>query len=416
MRSLDPAGPWPVFAALLLVPQWVPAQDALPVGVHRMVLDCPGGELPFSLQLSTDGRGGVQAFLGNGSERIRVPEVQTRGELVLRFPHFDSELRLGSGTALEGVWIKRRGKHESTRIPVRRSPAPGRFCFSRPAIGSAPRDWCIGRFRVKFARSADPAVGVFRRVDGQDHDLEGTFLTTLGDYRFLAGNTYHRGFSLSCFDGAHAFLFRAEHQQADNSIRGEFWSSDTWHETWTGVRDDHAALPDGFGLTRCTEGVRLGGTILRDLTGKQRTLDDAALRGTVRLIDVFGSWCPNCHDHGSYLAELHRRYAAKGLRVIGVAFEQDDDFARSVRQVRAFAKRHRATFPMWIGGVADKKGATTALRLLDRVRAFPTTLFVDRRGVVRGVYQGWSGPAAKSENARLRQRFEQRIDELLAEK
>ena len=48
------------------------------------------------------------------------------------------------------------------------------------------------------------------------------------------------------------------------------------------------------------------------------------------------------------------------------------------------------------------------------MRSFPTTIFVDRRGQVRGVYQGWSGPATGEAHARLRRRFEALVEELLA--
>ena len=87
----------------------------------------------------------------------------------------------------------------------------------------------------------------------------------------------------------------------------------------------------------------------------------------------------------------------------------------SARQVRAFVDRHGATFPILIGGLSDKAAATASLSLLDRVRSFPTTIFVDRRGQVRGVYQGWSGPATGATHTRLRQRFEQLIEDLLDE-
>ena len=392
------------------------AQAALPMGTHRMVLDCPGGELPFHLQLTGDGAGGLLAFVINGSERIAVPEVVAGEQLALRFPHYDSELvldwRRGKG-ALAGEWIKRRGNGEPTRMKVHASPAPARFAIGADAIGTAPADWCLGRFRVAFAKSDDPAVGEFRRAQGPYHDLEGTFLTTLGDYRYLAGNQRVRGFSLSCFDGAHAFLFHAEHVQGDDSIRGEFWSSDTWHETWTAVRDEHAALPDGFGLTKWRDGAKPGDAVFHDLDGRTHTLDDDGFAGTVRVVELFGTWCPNCHDHGAYMVELQRRYAERGLKIVGIAFEHDADAGRSARQVRAFAARHGATYPIWIGGLSDKQLAGAALGWLDRVRAFPTTLFVDRAGVVRGIYQGFSGPATGAEHARLRERFETLIETML---
>jgi thiol-disulfide isomerase/thioredoxin len=182
------------------------------------------------------------------------------------------------------------------------------------------------------------------------------------------------------------------------------------------VPDNEAALPDGWSLTRKRDGAEVKAITGRDLLGNARSIDDERWRGKVRVLDVFGTWCPNCHDHAAYLAELHRRYAERGLVIIGLAFEHGDDFERSVQQVKRFRERHRADFPVLIAGSSDKAKATESLGLLDRVRAFPTTIFVDRQGVVRGVYQGWSGPATGDAETRLRERFEQMIDTLLAER
>lgn len=406
-------------SAFLAIAAAVPAQSAFPMGTHRMVITCPGGELPFYLQLDGDGRGDWAVSIRNGSERIDVPDVREHGdEMVLGFPHYDSELRLRIDVAqsrIAGEWIKRRGEGKTTRMKVQNAPAPQRFAATPTQADGASEDWCVGRFRVRFDRAEQPAVALLQRARGSYHDLEGTFLTTLGDYRYLAGNVRDRGFSLSCFDGAHAFLFDAEHDPDTGGMRGDFWSSDTWHETFTAVRDDDAALPDGFGLTATAAGRDLGTTTLHTLDGEARTLEHDGLAGTVRVVEIFGTWCPNCHDHGEYLAGLHRRYAGRGLQVVGIACEHRGDRERSARQVRAFAARHGVDYPIWLGGSSDKADATEHLGFVDRVRAFPTTLFVDRQGRVRHVYQGWSGPATGAEHERLKERFEAIVEQLLAE-
>lgn len=411
-------------ALLLLLASAIAAplagQSTWPLGTHRMAIQCPGGELPFYLQLEADDEGGLAASIQNGSERIAVPRIeQQHGVMVLAFDHYDSELRLkvsADETSLSGEWLKRRGDGATTRMAVHSTPGKTRFRAATTPAASAPADWCVGRFAVTFSASRDQAVGLLRRADGRHHDLEGTFLTTLGDYRYLAGNVHGDDLALSCFDGAHAFLFHATYDRDANTIRGDFWSSDNWHETWTAVRDDHAALPDGFGLTTTRADIKLGDTRLEALDGTPRTLDDEGLRGTVRVVEIFGTWCPNCHDHGEYLGKLHRRYQDRGLQVVGIACEHQSDRDRKVRQVRAFAERHQTSYPIWLGGSSNKAETTRKLGFVDRVRAFPTTLFIDMQGKVRGVYQGWSGPAAGDAHERLVQRFEALVEQLLAER
>ena len=392
-------------------------QSAFPMGAHRLVIETPGGDLPFRLHLEGDGAGGLLAFVVNGSESIRVPEVIAKEKIILRFPHYDSEIVLDVDDAaprLSGHWVKRRGRGKTTRMRVISKPSRTRFPISAESEGPG-REAFAGRWKVAFAKSDDPAVGQFGNDPLHPTACRGTFLTTLGDYRYLSGNAHGGVMHLSCFDGAHAFLFRAG-LQADGSLKGDFWSSDSWHETWTATRDDKAALPDGWKLTSWKQDADLSRVRVRDLEGRVRTLDDPAWRGHPRLIEVFGSWCPNCHDHGAYMAELHRRYEDKGLKIVGLAFEHDEDFARSARQVETFMKRHDAHFPVLIAGLSDKTKATASLGILDRVRSFPTTIFIDAKGRLRGIYQGWSGPATGDAHKRLRSRFEELIEAMISER
>ncbi len=97
-----------------------------------------------------------------------------------------------------------------------------------------------GRWKVRFETSERPAVGVF---EARGSDVTGTFLTSTGDDRFLAGS-YERGrLRLSCFDGAHAFLFDA--RATGERLAGTFHSGNAWTETWSATRDaeESAALP-----------------------------------------------------------------------------------------------------------------------------------------------------------------------------
>ena len=52
----------------------------------------------------------------------------------------------------------------------------------------------------------------------------------------------------------------------------------------------------------------------------------------MRLIVIFGTWCPNCYDQTKYLVELDERYGDKGLSILGLAFEFGDDLDRQRRR------------------------------------------------------------------------------------
>ncbi len=59
-----------------------------------------------------------------------------------------------------------------------------------------------------------------------------------------------------------------------------------------------------------------------DLNGKIVSNTDARFQGKVVLVNVTGSWCPNCHDEAPFLAELYRKYRSQGLEVVALSFEE----------------------------------------------------------------------------------------------
>lgn len=391
------------------------APDDLQLGRWRAWLDSPGGELPFALFLEEEG-GALTAAIGNGSERIAIPELHRGGQrITLKMPHYDSVLRAevsADGLRMTGEWTKRTGAESWAQLPFHAEAGSTRRFLPRAGAGASRAGAVAPRYRVAFESDDAPAVGMFEV--GADGAATGTFLTATGDYRWLAGDLSGDRLRLSCFDGAHAFLFEATVAE-DGALAGEFWSRDSWHETWTATPDPDAALPDPFEETSWVAGTSLAGLVLPDVDGRARSLADPAFDGRVRLLQVFGTWCPNCHDETAFLVELHERYRDRGLSIVGLAFELTGDARRDAEQVRVFAERFGAEWPILVAGLADKATATEQLPLLDRVRSYPTTIFLDAQDRVRHVHTGWTGPATGDAHDEVRAEFVALVEGLLAE-
>ncbi len=377
--------------------------------IYRAVLRSPGGALPFTLELPAPGTAGAGA-VRNGEERIAI-EVGWQGDTVrLRFPPYDSTITAerGEDGGLRGEWHKRRGTGEATRMEfvATRGDAPRFADSTRPPADAAGID---GRWRVQFAKDRYPAAATL--AAGPDGNARGTFETTLGDYRYLAGHWSGARLRLSCFDGAHAFLFHAELDR-EGGLAGDFWSSDQWHEEWNAQRDPDAALPDAFALTHATDLVPAKELRFTAVDGGEVALGDLlGERGTV--LYLFGTWCPNCNDAGAVMAALHRTYAERGVRVIGLAFEHDDEPAAVRARIADYRSHHDLPFVVLHAGPANKTRASEAFPLLDAVRAYPTTVFLDGDGDPIAVHTGFSGPATGAVHARLKARFESLVERLL---
>lgn len=349
------------------------------------------------------------AALINGAERIPVDVEVGEDTLELKIPHYDSTIRLSmdgadGGMQGTGTWRKRRGPDEWVQMDARVTRERERESDPIAAQRFA------GRWEVQFSKSSDPAVGIFRVTDGGR--VEGTFLTTTGDYRFLAGTAVGGRMSLSCFDGAHAFSFESQLRE-NGDIEGDFRSANTWHETFTATRNERAALPDSFRQTLVNQNVRLADFEFPDVNGKPVNLDSDRFRGKPRVVYVFGSWCPNCHDAAAYLSTLEKTYADQGLSILGLAFELTGDFTRDARQVKRYLARHQCSYPVLIAGTADKAKASKTFPLLDRVRSYPTTIFIDRSGKITAVHTGFSGPATGEAYEQLKLKFTNEIESIL---
>tara|TARA_R110002072_G_scaffold42064_2_gene117365 strand:- start:23639 stop:25063 length:1425 start_codon:yes stop_codon:yes gene_type:complete len=428
--------------------------------VYRVEIMTPGGPLPFVMKTELRYDKSVSRMSGrpilvlvNGEERIDAEPSKsetssyyeeqgyeshfirrTHTQRTISFPQYDSELSWDqwTGFGLEpqatwaGFWKKRRGEAWVelpllvTQLDWSTVPADeqrfDKLPLMIPSSDGHPDGYTNemleqysfeGRWSVDFESSDELAVGVFA-VD-ENQLATGTFLTTTGDYRFLSGRVDRGLMRLSTFDGAHAFLFHARLQD-DGSIVGDFWSGNWHHETWTAVCDDDAQLPDAFEQTTVTDPEAIEELVFKDLDGTPtRVLDVLDRSGAkARIIEIFGSWCPNCSDAGRELVSLKESFG-DDLAIVGLAFEITEDFGRSVEQVKRHHEHIGSDWPILIGGLYDKDKATETLGFLDRVRSYPTLVFLDEQNQVQAVHSGFSGPATGEAYTKQRVRFEELI-------
>lgn len=383
----------------------------IPEGIWRVEFVVPGGMLPVSLELSRTADGLTAAFI-NGPERVSVPRAIEQGHrLELEFPAFNNRL-VGewNGRTLDGTLtlIKRGGVVQE--IPFRARPGVEyRFV---PRQSGAQAD-VSGRWAVTFVDDdgvETPAIGEFTQ---QGNGVLGTFLTETGDYRYLAGELIGEQLLISTFDGAHLFLFAAR-LDAGGELRGDFWSGNAWHETWTARRDPDANLADAFAMTFLKPGYERLAFTFPDLEGKPVSLSDSRFAGKVVLVTLAGTWCPNCHDEARFLAPFYEAYREQGLEVVALLYEHFDDFGQAAAQARKFRDELGIEYPLLIAGYSDKQAAAETLPMLNRVLAFPTTIFIDRNGEVRRIHTGFTGPGTGQHFEKFTAEFEDYVRSLLA--
>lgn len=382
-------------------------------GKWRVAIQSPGGELPFFIEVS-EKEEGLTASVRNGEELLPFTSVDLKGSKVrFTFDHYDSYLEGNidpTGHRIEGEWSRRSMGGERTRMAFYATleQAPRFLPHSSSQITDILKD-ISGEWIVAFGDDPDtPAAGIFKQ-DGSI--VTGTFLTTVGDYRYLAGSYENGRLRLSVFDGAHAFLFDAMMDEG-GELSGDFWSRDTYHTTWHGKRGS-VEMPDPFQLTQLTNDEGHFRFRFPNLEGKLISDEDPQFIEKPLIVVVFGSWCPNCNDEIPYLQKLYDQYHSQGLEIVGLANEFTGDFDQDRDIVRLFAQKYRVEFPLLIVGVADKKKTAETLSDLNHVLSYPTTIFLDRHHRVQKIHTGFTGPGTGAHYDRLQESFVQIIESML---
>jgi peroxiredoxin len=389
----------------------------LPLGIWRGVLKTQGKEIPFNFTVEQGKTKNYTVIIHNAEERLRLDEVTVKSDSVqIVMGVFESEIRAKLvGKKLIGVW-KKQHPTRPYELPFE-AEAGVNTRFEVPAEEEITNENVDGTYAVDFKDKQGgltKAVGVFKQTG---HKVTGTFLTTTGDYRYLEGNFHTGTLRLSCFDGSHAYLFEAQFSTVNNqkTLTGNFWAGKSGHETWTATFDPNAKLPEASSITGMKPGKDRLDFTFPDLQGKPVSLSDARFKNKVVVVQLLGSWCPNCMDETAYLAPFYKANKQKGLEIVGLGYEYSPEFDKAKARLEKLKARFQIEYPLLVAGTADKTAAAQGLSSLKSVEAFPTTIIIDKKGKVREVHTGFSGPGTGKYYEEWKASFEKQIAALLVE-
>jgi hypothetical protein len=103
------------------------------------------------------------------------------------------------------------------------------------------------------------------------------------------------------------------------------------------------------------------------------------------------------------------------LEIVSLQFEHFGDFERAAQATRRFRQHYGVEYTTLIAGISDKDEAAKKLPMLKSFVAFPTTVFIDRKGNVRKIHTGFTGPATGDHYIQFVNELKSTLDQLLAE-
>ncbi|MGJ5641436.1 TlpA family protein disulfide reductase [Formosa sp. S-31] len=397
-----------LFSCLFLLNCKEKTQPKLALGVWRATLETKGNDvLPFNFKVESDST----LVVFNAEEKIFVNEITYKNDsIVIKLPVFDSYIKakMYGDSLLEGAYIK----DELKRTVPFKAVFNDVFRFEakdKPLVDVS------GNWETTFSPDSEDssqAKGIFVQ---QGQRVTGTFRTTTGDYRFLEGVMDGDSLKLSAFDGSHAFLFTA--QVEDSTLSGMFYSGNHYKEPFIAKRNDAFQLADADSLTFLKPGYDAISFSFPDETGKLVSLSDPQFKDKVVVVQLMGTWCPNCLDETKYFKSYLDNYPSNDVAFVGLAFEYAKTEEQAFKNIDRLKKRLDIQYPVLLAqtGSTSKQSAQEKLPMLNTVLSYPTAIFIDKKGKVRKIHTGFNGPATGDLYENYKEEFEQFMAMLLSE-
>jgi thiol-disulfide isomerase/thioredoxin len=378
------------------------SQNLAQLGEDQKIVDY--FELPFNMLVEYEGSE-MKAYLLNGPEKIEIEHVHlgrdastAKDTLMMRMTAFDTYMDgFYEENTIEGYWVVnyKTGyripyiitfgeEHRFTKIPV-----------------DDTEDFS-GDWKMVFDYDKNPYTGIAEFTQTHN-ELNGTIRTETGDYRYLQGNAYADKLRLSVFDGAHAFLFSGTLDQ--DTIYGEFRSGKHYKTKWYATKDKKFQLANPNEMTKATTQAPI------DFSYKSSDGTNFALSSLpsdkLTIVNIMGTWCPNCKDEINYLKEL-KATGKYNLSIVSLAFERYKDESKALEKLSSYKSTMDVDWPIVLGGYADKAANSEQLEFIDKLYSYPTMLILDGDKVIKHIHTGFSGPATSKYEA-----FKSEMDNLL---
>jgi len=339
--------------------------------------------LPFIFNIANGKE--LHTILQNGSEKIMLAtEYFGADSAVMNFPVYQSRIVANfTDSTMTGYFEKTDSKDYRVPFSAKRGIKEREQGETNACCTLAPR------WQVVFAGNGKqtPAIGEFNLMNNR---VRGSFLTESGDYRFLEGSLFGNNFTLYGFDGGYLQVFKAELLAGDTLI-GHYYSGLTGYKTWVATPSETFQLANPENISVLKPGLDSISFSYPGIDGNPVAYNPARYAGQMVVLQITGSWCPNCKDQGAFLQQLQNNLGDK-MVLMGIAFERMGTLEASIAAAKKSKDDLGLQYPVGIAQYSSSQVAEEVFPFLDRIRGYPTLVIIDKKGVVHKIYTGFAGP------------------------
>lgn len=364
---------------LLLLPLFTFAQDG---DLWRIEFDTEGGKLPIHLLIDQEN---VTSYFVDADKKMAFDRTNWNKEslhMVMDLYDLEFVLKIDGDTGTG--YMNKRG----TDLLYRQAPFTASKNNSTRFDGGNGKVQLAGRYEMTFRTVGTerdrPVVGVFEV--GKNNTVTGSLLTRSGDYSHLQGNIIGDSLYLSAIITS-PILYKAK-IEGDSLVGGEQFSVFDKGSDFYAVANDDFDLDDATKRTYLNEGYDRFDFTFKNVFDEEISLSDARFAGKITIVQILGTWCPNCLDETKFLMDYRAKHP--DLEVIGLAFERSEDPDYAFPKIMKFVERFGVDYPVLLAG--STQNANEKLPQLNHIMAFPTSIVVDKNGEVRKIHTGFAGP------------------------
>jgi thiol-disulfide isomerase/thioredoxin len=365
----------------------------------RLNLSLQGQNLPFILEHKKN-----KWILHNQGERIVLATLKSDTHSVeLEFPQYSNRIQLTfKGELLdqaEGIWLKQ-ALPKAFEFPIsgKQVKYPTRFEMeaTKSASQGGPQKF-PAKFKLDIQDGDEKSVAQLIAKRPTPGTLAGSILTETGDFRYLEGWwPTKNSWELVGFDGQFAYVLKGSYQEKDQTLMGELWGGAKWHITFQGKADQKFALTDPYSLTKLRPDQKRFHFKGIDLDGKLIDLSIMKRNKKRTLVQIMGSWCPNCLDESVYLRDWMKKHPklAQDVEIIALAFEKSPDESTAKARLNKWRKHLEIPYSVVLAthNLTEKK-VIEILPEIEKHVSFPTLYYLNEAGEVEKIHTGFSGPA-----------------------
>ena len=201
----------------------------------------------------------------------------------------------------------------------------------------------------------------------------------------------------------------------NDTIRGNLYRGNYDVKKFIAYKDVDFKLSDPYGLTTIKKGYEKFFFSFKNSDGELISNSDEKFNNKVNLIQIMGSWCPNCLDESKYLSELSKKYDE--IMITSIAFEFANSKEKAINNIKKLKKNLNLNHDILLAqyGSSNKDDAIKKLPSLDALISYPTLIVVDKHQKVRRIHTGFNGPATGQKHENFKNEFELFLEKLIAE-